>query len=445
MADEISGRPGGTRAAAMMLGAVAIVDGYDVFVPSYVIHYVQGPWGLSPAASGALVSSGLLGFMIGAVLTGPIADRIGRRPALLLALAIAGLGNLAIALWARGFVPFVALRIVSGIGLGMIMPIVTAYLNEILPGRSSNVATVAATSGYTIGGVAAALAGILLTPSLGWSILFHLGWLGCLAALLVLHRNLPESPMFARQAGGSRHGLLARAYRRDSLVLWCGAALALFNIYALSAWIPSVMIARGSSFGLGFLSGAVLQLAGLAGGFACAALADRWGSRRGPLALWYGLLALSLGGLGATALPGLDVALIAASGFFLIGAQPVFNNLAAQTYPTGLRATGVGMTLGIGRIGAVVGPVAIGAIQSASSSDVAVFAVMAGAAAAAALVLLASSDRAIGTGSPPRVTLDRTSGRPTVDAGAAVAAPIARAQVTPIRQERERETVPFRR
>jgi AAHS family 4-hydroxybenzoate transporter-like MFS transporter len=61
-----------------MMGLLTLFDGYDTFNPAYVIHYVAKPWGLQPGQAGLLISSGLVGFLIGAAIHGIIADRLGR-------------------------------------------------------------------------------------------------------------------------------------------------------------------------------------------------------------------------------------------------------------------------------------------------------------------------------------------------------------------------------
>jgi AAHS family 4-hydroxybenzoate transporter-like MFS transporter len=108
---------------AAMMGALTFFDGYDTFNPAYVIHYVAGPWGLAPGQAGLLVSSGLVGFLIGAAGHGVFADRFGRRGTLLGGLWITNIFTLATALFADSFLSFCILRVLTGIGLGVLMPL----------------------------------------------------------------------------------------------------------------------------------------------------------------------------------------------------------------------------------------------------------------------------------------------------------------------------------
>ena len=119
----------------ILIALITMFDGYDTFNPAYVIHYVAGPWKLAPAQAGLLVSSGLLGFLIGAAAHGPVADRLGRRMTLIGGLWIVSIFTIATALFASSFESFCLLRIVTGIGLGTLLPLSATYINELAPRR----------------------------------------------------------------------------------------------------------------------------------------------------------------------------------------------------------------------------------------------------------------------------------------------------------------------
>src|SRR6476661_913657 len=154
---------------ATLIGLVVFFDGYDTFNASYVIHYVAGPWHLRPGQAGWLVSSGLVGFSLAALFQGQISDRFGRRAALLIALWVATLFSLATAVAARSFWSFCALRFLTGVGLGVLLPVSIAYLNEVSPSRvRAQFATWGWCLGFSLGGVAASVVGVFLTPRFGW-------------------------------------------------------------------------------------------------------------------------------------------------------------------------------------------------------------------------------------------------------------------------------------
>ena len=88
--DELASAPIGRMHVKLgiLLALLTLFDGYDTFNPAYVIHYVREPWGLSLQQAGMLVSSGLIGFLLGAALHGAVADRLGRRVTLIAGLWI---------------------------------------------------------------------------------------------------------------------------------------------------------------------------------------------------------------------------------------------------------------------------------------------------------------------------------------------------------------------
>jgi AAHS family 4-hydroxybenzoate transporter-like MFS transporter len=424
-AEEIEGSRFGLfhRLIILLVGLTVAFDGYDTFVPAYVIKYVAKPdvWNLTHSQAGWLVSAGLVGFMVGALVHGEIADRIGRRPTLLGGLWIAGVFSLATALFANDDHTFLTLRFLTGLGLGTLLPLATTYVTEFAPARGRNAFVVwGAAAGWVVGAIVAALIGLFLTPRFGWHALF---WFASLSLILtvVAQFALPESPRYLalrarfvelakllsrirperaelyRDAtftlphvvagAGSPLALLAPAYRRNTILIWVCAFLILFDIYGLSGWLPTVMAARGESFATSFGYGALIQLMSLFGAFVCGAIADRRGGRKGPLAIWWLvggvavlLLALVNGHL-------TNFVLIAAAGFFVIGGQFILNNFTAVAYPTALRATGVGMELGIGRIGAILGPYIGGVLQDAFHNADAFFGAMALAALLSALAI----------------------------------------------------------
>ena len=387
---EIEQLPLGARHVLIViaLAAAMLFDGYDVFAPTYVIPVATVAWRLLPSAAGLLVSSGLLGFMLGSLLNGAWADRVGRRPTLLGALILAGAGNLATALWGHSFERFLALRMLTGIGLGVILPVTVTLINELAPRRTVNLAVGWVMVGWSLGGIAASLAAWALLRVCGWPVLFMLGGLALpLAAVLAL--LLHESPHFLvveqRQAAarrvmsslypgesarylqaqfslpeesthrGSCVRLLSPPLRRGTLMVWLCSALSLFSIFGLSSWTPQIMLERGEAFGASVALGGELQLASLLGGLGCGWAADRLGRAPTLIAAWSCGAAAALG-LALINLHAANIAFIALAGFFVPGAQLVLNNRTAALYDTEIRSTGVGAQLGVGRLGGILGP-----------------------------------------------------------------------------------------
>ena len=412
-----------------IMGLLTLFDGYDTFNPAYVIHYVAGPWGLKAGQAGLLISSGLVGFLLGAALHGVAADKFGRRGTLLAGLWITSIFTLLTALLANSFISFCALRLLTGLGLGVLLPLATTYINELAPRRVANTfALWGVAVGWAAGGTMAGVVGVFATPTLGWTSLY---WIGSLSFLLLpfMHVMLPESPKFLviqgrvaeirsmlaklrperahiyatatiaadtkLASGNSILELLQPKYRRTTIAIWATAFLSLFCIFGLSGWIPTVMIQRGETFAASFGFGALMQIMSFVGGIVLGHLVDRFGHNRGLLGLWW-----AFGGCAVLTLVFfndhvVNVSCVAAAGFFIIGAQFVLNNFTAAAYETNVRATAVGMELGVGRVGAILGPFVAGALQQNYQSSLPMF-VSIGLAALAAggIILLANRSTA---------------------------------------------------
>lgn len=422
--EELSGATVGRshRIFGVLITLITMFDGYDTFNPAYVIHYVMQPWGLMPSEAGLLVSSGLIGFLVAAVCHGMIADRLGRRGTMLAGLWIVNVFTLLTALFASSFVSFCALRFATGLGLGVLLPLGTTYINELAPQRVSNKFSLwGVTLGWSLGGVFAGLIGLFLTPRYGWQILYYVGALS-IPLTFVVHAVLPESPKFLAARGrlvelrallsrlrperaaayqtasfraptqaaswNTIGALLMPRYRRVSLTIWLTAFLTLFAIFGLTSWIPIVMLKRGETFAASFSFGALMQAASFIGGLALATLADRnLGLAPRYLGAWW-----MLGGIAVLALVfvsghGFNLAIVAIAGFCIIGAQHVLNNFTAGSYETDFRASGVGMELGVGRVGAILGPYVIGLLQQVTGGPDAVFWAIGGAAIVGGLTI----------------------------------------------------------
>jgi len=161
--EEIANAPIGAyhRFLALLIGLVVFFDGYDTFNPAYVIHYVTTPWHLSAGRAGWLVSSGLVGFMIGSLLQGKFSDRYGRRKTLLVALWIVTIFSFATAALGRSFFSFCALRFLTGLGMGALLPLGVTYVNEYAPRRLANTFSMWGWAlGWASGGIVAAAIGV---------------------------------------------------------------------------------------------------------------------------------------------------------------------------------------------------------------------------------------------------------------------------------------------
>ena len=396
--EEIAKAPIGPyhRLIALLIWMVVFFDGYDTFNPAYVIHYVMKPWRLAPSQAGFLVSSGLVGFMIGSLAQGKFSDRYGRRSVLLAALWIATIFSLATAMFANSFWSFCGFRLLTGIGLGALLPIGVTYVNEYAPRRLANTfSTWSWAFGWAAGGVVASAVGIFLTPALGWQALYYAASLS-IVLVIACHVVLPESLQFAAMRGqtagiaavlkrlnparasiyeqpgatfvfpeprdrpASITLLLSQRYRRTTLAVWAAAFCILFGIFGLTGWVPTAMMQRGETFAVSFGFGALIQVMAFVGSLACGFYADRTGEPRTAMVVWWLGGALSVGLLAVVNIHALNIILVGAAGFCVLGGQNILNNFTATSYDTEVRGTAVGMMLGVGRFGGILGPFVTG-------------------------------------------------------------------------------------
>ena len=377
---------------------VAMVDGFDTQAIALAAPEIAASWGVTPSSLGLVFGAGLLGSLLGAMLFGSAGDRFGRKPALLAAVLLFAAISLLTPLTSTAFA-LMLVRLITGLGLGGALPCLISITSEYAPKRLRATLVSVMFCGFPLGAVAGGLAAAHMIPAWGWPSLFYAGAAIPLLLLPLLAAVVPESARFLALRGKTAtvqrllermrsperwDGKLNRAPadarspvsrllsgdRRDgTLLLWATLFLSLLLTYFLINWIP--ILARQSGIGIraAVLAVSALNLGAVAGCLLIGRLVDRFGPTR-PIAAGFGCGALSItliGVWGSTDAALLGLAFL--SGVFSIGAQMCTVTLCASFYETELRATGVGWALGIGRIGAVVGPV-LGGLLLASGVPV---------------------------------------------------------------------------
>ncbi|GAA5140352.1 MFS transporter [Pseudonocardia adelaidensis] len=385
--------------AAVTLGFAAIVfDGYDLIVYGSAVPKLleYQAWNLTPTQAGAIGSYALVGAIIGAVMTGPLTDLFGRRR-----LFIASLVWFSAMMLLSAFAPnpwwLGATRFLAGLGFGGIPPTAVALVIEVAPVSRRHLINALMLCGFPAGGVLAAVTALLFLEPLGFRALFAFGALPLVTLVPLSLWLLPESPNFVRRTRGVPRtsppsGLRTLLSRRTAVALalfivtnFCSFLL----VFGLNTWLPQLMRGAGYQLGSALAFLLVLNVGAAVGGLAGSALADRFGSR------WVattGFLAAVLSlGLIAVPLPtAVLFVLVFVAGAATTGNQVVIYGYIATHYGARQRATALGLSTGVGRLGAVTGPVLGGALVAAGaglSMNVGVFALVAlvGAIAAAAV------------------------------------------------------------
>src|SRR3982075_3720338 len=361
--------------------------------------------------------------MIGALIFGPLADRIGRKKIIILSTLAFGIGTLATA-FIRDVNPLLVIRFLTGLGLGGAMPNAVAMTSEFSPHRRRATMVMIMFCGFSVGAALGGLLAAAMIPQFGWRSVFVVGGLAPLALVPVLALRLPESVRFLALTGRAhaRVGELLRFIAPNAafapgtqfivhepglagipvlhlfkekrtivtLLLWVVFFMSLLDLYFLSNWLPTVLNDLGASVSSAAAIGSMLQVGGVVGTFALGSVIDRFSFR--ALALVYFIAVFAVGAIGQLGHSIVFVTMaIFAAGFCMVGGQIAANALAAGFYPTSIRATGVGWALGIGRVGSILGPLVGGALLTAKWSTGSVFMAAATAALCAALAAFSLS------------------------------------------------------
>ena len=370
-----------------------LADGIDVVAMSVTAPSVAAAWGLERAALGPLFSAALFGMAIGAAGLAPLSDRLGRRLLLVAAMLLVGLSMLAVS-WIESMASvtvFSILRFVSGLGIGVIFGSAPALASEFMPSRYRSLAVSLVVMGYPVGAVLAGPIANALIPDYGWTAVFMAGGVLTLCIAVVTWALLPESPEFLASRAGNRpdravvvNSLLARldrdpvsavetnisrpsatpvaqiltAKRRiRTLALWAIYFMGFLTMYFMLSWIPTLFVDSGYSRAQGIEALTGFNLGAVPGILVLAFLTTRL-----PLVPLLSLFFVSAGAVlayvGLLQPLGLDslMALMFVGGVFLHGGFTCLYALATKTYPSDIRAAGVGWAAGLGRTGAIVSP-----------------------------------------------------------------------------------------
>ena len=374
-------------------GLLLIFDGYDLFIYGVVLPVIMKEWGLTPLQAGALGSYALFGMMFGALAFGSLADRIGRKKGIALCFALFS-GATILNGFATSPGEFGVYRFIAGLGCGGLMPNAVALMNEYAPKRLRSTLVAIMFSGYSLGGMLSAGVGIYLLPRFGWESMFFAAALPLLLLPVILY-YLPESIGFlVRQGrvkeagallkrldpecdvqaddvlqvverkakGASVSALFREGLAVRTLALWLAFFCCLLMVYALSSWLPKLMANAGYSLGSSLSFLLALNFGGMAGAIFGGWLGDRYNLVKVKVAFFLAA-ALSISLLGVNSPMPVLYGLIFIAGATTIGTQILLYAGAAQLYGLSVRSTGLGWASGIGRNGAIVGPLLGGALM----------------------------------------------------------------------------------
>ena len=374
-----------------------IIDGFDVQAMGYVAPAVFGELKIPRPELGNLLAAANVGVLIGSLVFSPVADKIGRRPVLIGATLFFAVLTLATA-FAQSLNQLLWLRFIAGIGMGCIIPNATALVGEFSPVKRRVTLMMTITVGFTAGAALGGFVAAALIETFGWRSVFLVGGAIPLAIAIAMITSLPESLQFLAVRRTNQQALAKWLTKLDptlqvsaateyvaneksqggvpvvhlfrdgrgpvTLLLWVVNFMNLLSLYSLAGWLPTILTSNGFAQQTAVLVGTILQVGGTIGTFGLAWLIARGGFIP-MLTISFAIAAASIfviGSPGVLASVPLLFAVVFVAGWCVVGSQPGVNALAATFYPTYLRSTGVGWGLGVGRVGAIVGPMIGGAL-----------------------------------------------------------------------------------
>jgi len=381
------------------------LDGFDVMAMAFTASSLTEEFALSGSELGVLLSAGLVGMAVGSLALAPVADVIGRRPLILISVGLATLGMLLSAAAPSALLLGLA-RVVTGLGVGGILASTNVIASEYASARWRGLAIGLYTAGYGIGATLGGVAARGMLADLGWRSVFVAGGVATAIALVLLIVLLPESVDFLvqrrpRQAverinrilarlgqaavtadslgsapapTGRRSGnpgvLLGADLRRSTLLIWVAFLATMFGFYFVNSWTPQLLVTSGLSEADAVTAGMMLALGGTAGSVLYGLVASRLDSRL--VLIGFTVLSALTMVVFITSTALLTVALIIGVGVgaLINGCIAGLYTITPAVYGTEIRSTGMGWSIGIGRIGAILSPMLAGRLLDASWTPV---------------------------------------------------------------------------
>lgn len=386
-------------ALVLLSGACWALVAYGVTIIGFLLPSLRQEWQVSTSLLGVIAGSGLLGMFIGSIIGGTLADRIGRRRTLVWALFISGIFFL-VSSAAWNFSSLLILRLLTGMGLGAIIPIVSTMITEFSPSKVRGTLSVLINGCWGLGGTLAALVGYKVVLVYGWRLAMLLGCTAFILSILV-RIMLPESMRYLIAKGRleeakkqfekinleksdnpvavdslpatvveqkvSSGGIWSPSFARITGSLWFMWIALNFLYQGVLVWMPTLLASTHITEGRSFLLTMLISLGQIPGTLIVAFLVDR--TRRGKL-LIVSLVLLTL----ATLLLGVsqnDIWILT-TGFLLM----IFNGMtwgmaysvSSELYPTRMRGAATGWAAGVGRLGGVPAPIVVALIMQQGGS-----------------------------------------------------------------------------
>ena len=368
---------------AVICGLIQMCDGYDVGSIGWAVPSLTHAWQIAPPAFAIAFLWSNIGVMVGALSAGPIGDRLGRKPLLLISVALFGLGSLASAVApSLGFLA--GTRFITGAGIAGAFAGTVALTGDYAPQRLRATMIMVMFTGAPVGGFLGGLAvSFLLHEGFGWPIIFIIGGAFPLVLWLITALWLPESPrLLATRANlaprhqallqrleiapatGEAHAidvargnpvkmLFGEGFALQTTLLWIIFFCSLLNLFLFIFWLPEVLHLIGMTPSQAVFATSLYPLGGIAAVLYLGWAIDRFGTRR-SLAVHYAAGIVFIALISLFALPYLALlAVVFLAGLTVIGSQTGLNGACGKLYPARMRTSGYGVATGVGRLGGI--------------------------------------------------------------------------------------------
>jgi MFS family permease len=380
----------GTPAARRSLLAASLgwmLDGFDIMLYALVVSALLRDLSISARVAGLLGSVTLVASGIGGIVFGVIADRFGRRPALMASILVYSIFTaacgLAQSIWQLG-----ACRFLLGLGMGGEWTSGAAMVSETWPDRHRGKAVALMQSAWAIGYAAAAVVVALVLPRYGWRVVFVIGILPALLTLWI-RRSVKESDVWLQSRANRAHpsatikDVFHGRFAGTTALLTLLSTSTIFAYWGLNLWVPAYLSLEPARGGLGLgtalttLLLVTMQVGTFFGYVSFGYVGDAFGRRRAFVT--YILIAAVVTVLyGLTTNPWILLALGPVVAFFGTGFFSGFAAVTAEIYPTSIRAVAQGFTFNVGRLGSAVAPFLVGSLAQTQGFGIA-FSMLSGA------------------------------------------------------------------
>lgn len=382
---------------------INMIDGFDVLAIAFTGPSIAAEWGIAPADLGILFSSGLLGMALGSLFIGPFADHLGRRPLVLGCLVIITSGMFMSSL-AQDMWQLSVFRLFTGLGIGGMLASINTLVSEYASVNRREFCVSILQSGYPTGATIGGMVSVYLLAQYDWRAVFIFGGIASTIMLIITWFKLSESLDYlatgkAKNSLEKMNAILGKMgkakldalpaiihldpntdtpnktfdykalfsaqYLQSTLKIWLGFFCIMFTFYFAINWTPKIITDLGSSIGEGVSFGVWFNAGGILGALSLGYFSCRFDVRK-LVAFFIAITFITLSIFGSLP-PNMSLLMVVgvAIGFLLNGSMIGLYAIVPQIYAADVRTFGTGWAIGIGRLGAVLGPYVAGLIISA--------------------------------------------------------------------------------